>query len=198
MPALNGKISLSRFAERSLAARPELAALLRAPARCVREEIAAALQGAAGDDERALKRRLRRQRQEVLLRVMARDLDGSADLAEVCATMSDLAELQIAAALDWTRARDLVVVAMGKLGGRELNVSSDVDLIFVYPPGLDPEPLERAGRKLIALLSEATEDGVAFRVDMRLRPYGDSGPLASSYEALERSEERRVGKECAD
>jgi glutamate-ammonia-ligase adenylyltransferase len=185
MPALDGKISLSRFAERTLAARPELAAQLRAPAPYARAQMAAALQGAEADDERALKRRLRRLRLEVLLRVMARDLDGSADLAEVCGTMSDLAELEIAAALDWTHARDLVVVAMGKLGGRELNVSSDVDLIFVYPPGLDPEPLERAGRKLIALLSEATEDGFAFRVDMRLRPYGDSGPLASSYEALE-------------
>ena len=145
----------------------------------------AALDGAGGEDEHALKRRLRRLRERVLLRVMARDLAGSADLAEVCAAMSDLAELEIAAALDWTRARDLVVVAMGKLGGRELNVSSDVDLIFVYPSGPDPEPLERAGRKLIALLSEVTEDGFAFRVDMRLRPYGDSGPLASSYEALE-------------
>jgi len=185
MPALNGKISLSRYAERALVARPELAAQLRAPARVARADIAAALQGADGDDEAALKRRLRRLRQEVLLRVMARDLEGSADLGEVCATMSDLAELQIAAALDWTRAHDLVVVAMGKLGGRELNVSSDVDLIFVYPTGPDPEPLERAGRKLIALLSEVTEDGFAFRVDMRLRPYGDSGPLASSYEALE-------------
>ena len=185
MPALDGKLSFSRYAERSLAARPELAAALDAPARCTREEIAAALRGAEGDDEPALKRRLRRLRQEVLLRVMARDLGGSADLAEVCATMSDLAELQIAAALDWTRAPDLVVVAMGKLGGRELNVSSDVDLVFAYPAGADPELLERAGRKLIALLSEITDDGFAFRIDMRLRPYGDSGPLASSYEALE-------------
>jgi len=185
MPALDGKISLSRYAERVLAARPELVAQLHAPARCTRAEIAAALRDTAGDDEPALKRRLRRLRQEVLLRVMARDLEGNADLAEVCDTMSDLAELEIAAALDWTRARELVVVAMGKLGGRELNVSSDIDLIFVYPAGPDPEPLERAGRKLIALLSEATEDGFAFRVDMRLRPYGDSGPLASSYEALE-------------
>ncbi len=185
MPEPIGKIALSRYAERALTARPELAAELGAPARFARDEIAAALAGASDDDERALKRRLRQLRQRVLLRVMARDLEGSADLAEVCATMSDLAELEIAAALDWTRARDLVVVAMGKLGGRELNVSSDIDLIFVYPPGLDPEPLERAGRKLIALLSEATEDGFAFRVDMRLRPYGDSGPLASNYAALE-------------
>jgi glutamate-ammonia-ligase adenylyltransferase len=147
--------------------------------------MAAALAGAEGDDEAGLKRRLRRLRQRVLLRAMARDLDAGASLAEVCGAMSDLAELAIAAALDWTRARDLVVVAMGKLGGRELNVSSDVDLVFAYQTGLDPEPLERAGRQLIRLLSEHTEDGFAFRVDMRLRPYGDSGPLASSFDALE-------------
>jgi len=185
MPEPIGKLGLSRFAERTLAAHPELADELRVPAPFSRADMAAALEGAAAEDEHALKRRLRRLRRRVLLRVMARDLGGSADLAEVCAAMSDLAELEIAAALDWTRARDLVVVAMGKLGGRELNVSSDVDLIFVYPSGLDPEPLERAGRKLIGLLSEVTEDGFAFRVDMRLRPYGDSGPLASSFEALE-------------
>jgi glutamate-ammonia-ligase adenylyltransferase len=147
--------------------------------------MAAALAGAGEDDEAALKRRLRRLRQRVLLRVMARDLDGSAGLAEVCATMSELAELEIAAALAWTGARELVVVAMGKLGGRELNVSSDVDLVFAYPDGSDAEALERAGRKLIRLLSDVTEDGFAFRVDMRLRPYGDSGPLAVSFAALE-------------
>ncbi|MDA1116785.1 MAG: bifunctional [glutamate--ammonia ligase]-adenylyl-L-tyrosine phosphorylase/[glutamate--ammonia-ligase] adenylyltransferase [Proteobacteria bacterium] len=185
MPDPIGKTALSRYAERVLAAHPELAAELHAPGSFSRDEIAAALAGSARDDEPALKRRLRRLRQHVLLRVMARDLEGRADLAEVCATMSDLAELQIAAAQDWTGAQDLVVVAMGKLGGRELNVSSDVDLIFVYPEAEDPQPVERAGRKLIALLSEVTEDGFAFRVDMRLRPYGDSGPIASSFNALE-------------
>jgi [glutamine synthetase] adenylyltransferase / [glutamine synthetase]-adenylyl-L-tyrosine phosphorylase len=185
MPDAIGKIALSRFAARALAAQPELAEELRSPAPFTRADMAAALAGARDDDEGALKRRLRRLRLRVLLRVMARDLAGEADLAEVCGTMSDLAETEIAAALGWTRARDLIVVAMGKLGGRELNVSSDIDLVFVYPGGEDPVPLERAGRKLIALLSEVTEDGFAFRVDMRLRPYGDSGPLASSFEALE-------------
>ncbi len=185
MPDPIGKITLSRYAERVLAAHAELAAELRAPEPFSREEIAAALAGSARDDEPALKCRLRRLRRRVLLRVMARDLDGRADLAEVCATMSDLAELQIAAAQAWTGAQDLVVVAMGKLGGRELNVSSDIDLIFVYPQAEDPQPVERAGRKLIALLSEVTEDGFAFRVDMRLRPYGDSGPIACSFDALE-------------
>jgi len=182
-----GQIGLSRAAARLLSARPELAAELAAPAPFARADMAAALAGAAGDDEAALKRRLRQLRQRVLLRVMARDLGGRADLAEVCATMSDLAELEIAAALDWARAPDLVVVAMGKLGGRELNVSSDVDLVFVHPDpdAAGPERLERAGRTLIRLLSEATEDGFAFRVDMRLRPYGDSGPLVTGFDALE-------------
>ena len=75
---------------------------------------------------------------------------------------------------------------MGKLGGRELNVSSDIDLIFVHPGGLeDQERYERAGRRLIRLLSTVTEDGFVFRVDMALRPYGESGPLACSFDALE-------------
>src|SRR5262249_15820337 len=148
-----------------------------------REEMAAALEGAAADDEAALMRRLRRLRSRVLLRVMARDLCGLADLDEVCGTMSELAEMSIAAAL---QEKALIVVAMGKLGGRELNVSSDIDLVFVHTGGLDDqERWEQAGRRLIRVLGAVTEDGLAFRVDMRLRPYGDSGPLACSLDFLE-------------
>ncbi len=154
--------------------------------------MARALAGAAGDDEPALKARLRRLRQRVFLRVMARDLAGgaagdlSARLSEVCGAMSDLAELEIGAALEWTGEKDLAVVGMGKLGGRELNVSSDVDLVFIHPGELADDPrYQRAGRALIRLLSENTEDGFAFRVDMRLRPYGDSGPLACNLDFLE-------------
>jgi glutamate-ammonia-ligase adenylyltransferase len=185
MSMLPGKLSLSRYAAQALEARPGLAEELRAAGPFARHEMAAALEGARDDDEAALRRRLRRLRQRVLLREMARDLEGRADLAEVCGAMSDLAEVSIAAALDWMGVRELVVVAMGKLGGRELNVSSDIDLVFAYPSGADAEGMERAGRKLIALLSEVTGDGFAFRVDMRLRPYGESGPLASSFDALE-------------
>src|SRR5688572_26816290 len=187
MPDPIGTLSDSRYALRVLAARPELSAELGAehvtPARFSREEMAQALAGAERDDEAALMRRLRRLRERVLLRVMARDLCGLADLEEVCDTMSDLAELAIAAALE---EKDLIVVAMGKLGGRELNVSSDIDLIFVHPGALeDQERYERAGRRLIRLLAAPTEDGLVFRVDMRLRPYGDSGPLACSFDFLE-------------
>jgi len=177
------KVSDSRYAERLLAARPELAREIAAPAPFTRDEMAAALTGAGENGEAALMQRLRRLRQRVLLRVMARDLAGLADLAEVCGTMSDLAELAIAAAL---QEKDLIVVAMGKLGGRELNVSSDIDLVLVHPGGIEAqERYEHAGRRLIRVLAGVTEDGFVFRVDMRLRPYGDSGPLACSFDFLE-------------
>ncbi|HVC12505.1 MAG TPA: bifunctional [glutamate--ammonia ligase]-adenylyl-L-tyrosine phosphorylase/[glutamate--ammonia-ligase] adenylyltransferase, partial [Burkholderiales bacterium] len=209
--ARSSSLAGSRYAEQLLAARPELVAEAVATRPAFRRaEMQAALAGAETDDEEALKRRLRRLRQRVLLREMARDLAGEADLAEVCAAMSDLAELTIALALQWTdarlaaehgtprgasgRAQRLVVVGMGKLGGRELNVSSDIDLVFLYPeegdtdgarPLSNHEYFARLGRKLIALLADATEDGFVFRVDMRLRPYGESGPLVAGYDALE-------------
>ena len=177
------KLADSRYASRVLETHPELGRELSLPAAFTRAEMAAALEGAAADDEAALMRRLRRLRSRVLLRVMARDLCGLADLDEVCGTMSELAELSIAAAL---QERELIVVAMGKLGGRELNVSSDIDLVFVHAGGLDEQARwEQAGRRLIRALGAVTEDGFAFRVDMRLRPYGDSGPLVCSLDFLE-------------
>ena len=184
------KLLLSRYAARLLEARPGLAAELADPAPFGREEMARALAGSRGDDEAALRARLRRLRSRVLLRVMARDLAGRADLAEVCGAMSALAEAEIAAALDWLGQPGLAVVAMGKLGGGELNVSSDIDLVFLRPRGSNggdaaAEGYERAARALIRLLSEATEDGFAFGVDMRLRPYGDSGPLVCDADFLE-------------
>ena len=197
MPDPIRKIALSRYAverlaaDSSLAPEVDLTGAARAPFSAA--EMARALEGARGDDEAALKRRLRRLRQRVLLRTMARDLAGGVDdpvrLAEVCETTSELAEQAIRAALDWLGDGELVVVAMGKLGGRELNVSSDIDLVFVHP-GLDgnsadPQALERTGRRLIALLNDVTEDGFAFRVDMRLRPFGNSGALVSGFDALE-------------
>jgi glutamate-ammonia-ligase adenylyltransferase len=187
MPEPIQEIAHSRYAARLLAARPELAAELAAAAPFGRAEMAQALAGAAAADEAALKCRLRRLRQRVLLRVMARDLAGRASLEEVCGTMSDLAELSLQTSLEFLHCEDLVVVGMGKLGGRELNVSSDIDLVFLYSGSHDAaERYERAGRRLIQLLSGPTEDGFVFRVDMRLRPYGASGPLVSSFDALDR------------
>jgi [glutamine synthetase] adenylyltransferase / [glutamine synthetase]-adenylyl-L-tyrosine phosphorylase len=154
---------------------------------------------------------LRQLRQRVYLHVLLRDLTGRADLNEVCTTMTRLAENAIAAAVDAHSnalaaihgeplgadsgaPEQLIVVAMGKLGGGELNVSSDVDLVFVYPEDGDtrgPKVLanqdffDRLGRRVIAALAEPSPEGYVFRTDLRLRPYGDAGPLASSFAALE-------------
>ena len=186
MPEPIQEIADSRAALALLAASPERADELVHREAFTREEMAGALAGAGSDDEPALKRRLRRLRARVLLRVMARDLSGRATLEEVCAAMSDLAELSIAAVLAHLKCPDLVVVGMGKLGGRELNVSSDIDLVFLYAGTPESGPrFERAGQRLIQILSERTEDGFVFRVDMRLRPYGSSGPLACSFDALD-------------
>src|SRR5258706_9450502 len=101
MPDLIRKTALSRYASRLLAARPELGAELTATQAFSGEEIVGALAGTLQDDEEAIKRRLRRLRQRVLLRVMARDLDGAAELGEVCETMSALADGSIGCALGW-------------------------------------------------------------------------------------------------
>ena len=184
MPEPIQKIALSRHAARVLAAHPELGAELAEPAAFPREQMQAALEGAG--DEADLMRRLRRLRTRVLLRLMARDLSDRASLEEVCATISDLAEICVTKCLAWLGEPELIVLGMGKLGGRELNVSSDIDLVFVFPGSMEAqERFERAGRRLIRLLSHATEDGFVFRVDMRLRPYGDSGPLACSFDFLD-------------
>ncbi len=205
----------SRFARRLAQAQPEMFAAESAAIDKVFDANAMraflALQPAAHEAE--LKRALRRLRQRVMLRVLLRDLSGRAPLAEVVASMSDLAEVSLGYALGrlsralelqhgtpmaLRKRQELIVVGMGKLGGRELNVSSDIDLIFVYPEEGETvsaasgartlsnhEYFTRLGRKLINAIADITEDGQVFRVDMRLRPNGDSGPLACSYDALE-------------
>ncbi len=171
----------------------------------------AILDGCAIGDETALKKALRVLRRQVMLRLIVRDLAGLADLREVMGTATLLAEVTTRFALSridgWLRKQygppvgeesgaeqDLVVVGMGKLGGGELNVSSDIDLIFAYPEeGETAGPRKTSnheyfallGKKLIGALNEATPDGFVFRVDMRLRPYGDSGPLVGSFSMLE-------------
>src|SRR5260221_9007656 len=93
--------SISRFAAHVLAVRPVLGKELHEPAAFTRAEMAAALEGAKADDEAAFKRRLRRLGGREVLRVMGRELNADAPLEEVRGTMSDLAELSIATALDW-------------------------------------------------------------------------------------------------
>ena len=88
----------------------------------------------------------------------------------------------------------LVVIALGKLGAGELNLSSDVDLIFAYPQAGETRSAARTnqqffmrlGQRLIQVLDTVTADGFVFRVDMRLRPFGDSGALVLSFDQIER------------
>lgn len=155
---------------------------------------------------------LRRFRQRHMLRIVWRDFCRLADTRETVRDMSLLAEACIAEALaisqaalerrfgvprgrDSGLAQQLIVLAMGKLGAGELNVSSDIDLIFAYPERgetdseaksiSNEEFFTRVGRAVIGLLDQVTAEGFVFRVDMRLRPYGDSGALVHNFAALE-------------
>jgi [glutamine synthetase] adenylyltransferase / [glutamine synthetase]-adenylyl-L-tyrosine phosphorylase len=203
----------SRYARRLLDSDNELLPWLQKnfSQPCSAEEMKAWLDAMPAADEAALSRTLRLLRRRVMLKLLARDLGGLAGLDEVMATMTALAELavrraQACAMQSLVRQygqptgaasgipQEMLVIGMGKLGGGELNVSSDIDLIFVYPEdGETSGPrtignhdfFTRLGRRLIAMISELTADGQVFRVDMRLRPYGDSGPLVMSFAALE-------------
>ncbi|MDA8127465.1 MAG: bifunctional [glutamate--ammonia ligase]-adenylyl-L-tyrosine phosphorylase/[glutamate--ammonia-ligase] adenylyltransferase [Betaproteobacteria bacterium] len=215
-PALARLARCSRYGRRLLSAQPQLAETLANAFE--RPFDRAAMQAFLAEppcaDEAALHQRLRQLRQRVWLVATARDLSGEAGVAEVVATWSTLAEVCIAAALDFHHAalaarhgeprgehgmpQRMVVVGMGKLGGGELNVSSDIDLIYLYPeegetapddPAVKPisnhEFFVRLGRRLTAALGENTADGYVFRVDLRLRPWGESGPFAMGYAMLE-------------
>jgi glutamate-ammonia-ligase adenylyltransferase len=203
-PAFERTLRLSRYVARVASARPAVVdELERRDARAfTRDEMRAFL---AGDPE-GLETRLRSLRERVMVSLAHRDLNGLASLDEVFATMTALADESICAAANEAHraaasvhgepagGARLIVAALGKLGGEELNVSSDVDLVFLYGadgrsdgarPVTHHEFFAAVGQKLIALLSEITADGQAFRVDMRLRPFGDSGPLAASLSSLE-------------
>lgn len=81
---------------------------------------------------------------------------------------------------------DLVIIALGKLGGGELNFSSDIDIMFAYPEnGINEDFFTKLCKKLLAVISKITEDGFIFRTDTRLRPYGASGPIVMSFAAME-------------
>jgi [glutamine synthetase] adenylyltransferase / [glutamine synthetase]-adenylyl-L-tyrosine phosphorylase len=146
----------------------------------------------------------------VILHLAERQARGLGASAEAGIVMTDFAEIACQRALmalsdnladPYGRPTDengvaqgLLVIGMGKLGGAELNVSSDIDLVFVYPEagqtnGLrsisNAEYFDKLGRALIRLLDANTADGFVFRVDMRLRPHGDAGPMALSLDSLE-------------
>ena len=153
---------------------------------------------------------LRQFRHIEMARIAWRDFAGWSDIEANLADLSALADGAIRAALAYAETRlaprfgrpmdadgspeALLILAMGKLGGGELNFSSDVDLVLLYPDSVTfgehgktrpEEYFRRLGQLLIKLLEQATADGLAFRVDTRLRPFGSSGPLAVSVPALE-------------
>ena len=161
-------------------------------------------------DMQGLQRTLRRLRNRWQLWVVWRHLLGLASLRETTKSLSFLADALIGAALQvvegWEVARNgapaaaesgaiqrLFVLALGKLGARELNLSSDVDLVFGYAaPGQTPSGVScqkffvRVAQRLIEVLHSVTEDGLVFRVDMRLRPYGLGGALTMHCAAMEK------------
>ncbi len=176
-------------------------------------QIATSLSGLLAEvgDEAGLSKHLRQFRQREMLRIIWRDLAGWADLSETMRDLSRLADTCVEHALQklyqWQcvsfgkpyseqgEAQQLVVISMGKLGADELNLSSDIDLIFAYPEEgetrkgarciSNSEFFQKLGQKLVNTLSKQTEDGFVFRVDMRLRPFGASGPLVCSFNAME-------------
>jgi glutamate-ammonia-ligase adenylyltransferase len=175
-----------------------------------RQAMEQALSNLQGLDDHALKQHLRRLRQAVMAKLISRELAGLATLQEVMHTISDLAEISLSSALAWVsqpdarygqpigeesgQVQELIIVGMGKLGGRELNVSSDIDLIFIFPEDgqtTGPRKISNSeyfaliSKRLISLIGDISDDGFVFRVDMRLRPFGSVGPLACSFDSLE-------------
>ena len=169
-------------------------------------------------DGRPLACALRVARQLVLERLVVLDVEQAAPLADITQTMTLLAEATLEIALAAARAEqdqrsgppldgagrviDFWIIGMGKLGARELNVSSDIDLVYVYeedghtagapglvggsPPGISAhEYFSAVAKRLYALIGESTDDGFVFRVDLALRPNGNSGPPVVSLAMLE-------------
>ncbi|GGY66817.1 bifunctional [glutamate--ammonia ligase]-adenylyl-L-tyrosine phosphorylase/[glutamate--ammonia-ligase] adenylyltransferase [Pseudoduganella albidiflava] len=217
MPSQVSEVSSSRFYQRWLAAAPDRQAkidsLVQQPLDSA--DLAALLAVEREGGALPAVRGMRRLRNLLIAGLIRRDLEGLADLNEVVTAVTRLADFAIRthlAELDAEMraahgvptgaesgvAQELIVLAMGKQGGFELNVSSDIDLIFVYPEDGDTVPTApgqrvlsnheyfvRLGKKLIAAIAEITEDGFTFRVDMALRPNGGSGPLAASLGMVE-------------
>jgi glutamate-ammonia-ligase adenylyltransferase len=164
------------------------------------------------NDEEKLMTCLRRCRQREMVRIAWRDLAGWADLAETMAALSDFADACLGQTLNvlyqWQcdqfgiptaedgSAQSLVILGLGKLGAGELNFSSDVDLIFAYPRNGNTrgtrsslsnlEFFSRLCRRFIKVIGQSTADGLVFRVDLRLRPFGESGPLVMDFTGMER------------
>ena len=162
-------------------------------------------------DELALMKVLRLFRRYILVRLEWSQLTQTSNDEQILLQLTQLAEVIIITARDWLyelsckewgtpcnlqgQAQPLLILGMGKLGGGELNFSSDIDLIFTYPEHGQTQGgrreldnavfFTRLGQRLIKTLDQITEDGFVYRVDMRLRPLGDGGPLVLSFSAME-------------
>lgn len=176
----------------------------------LRQALLTELDGVDNDDD--LAKVLRQFRQRVMVGIIWRDLNRLVDVWATTAELSELADACIQVALDFfyqqlstshglpignesQQPQPMLVLGMGKLGAWELNLSSDIDLIFAFPESgntqsekrsiSNQEFFNRLGQKLIKALDAPTVDGFVFRVDMRLRPYGQSGPLVCNFASLE-------------
>jgi len=173
-------------------------------------ELESILQSTAANNDTAIMQALRLFRQKHMLRIAWRDLANLASTKQTLQNLTDLAEACVDITLEFLHQNlseqagmpcdangnelRLVVLGMGKLGGYELNFSSDIDLIFAFAeegetqgkrPIANSQFFTRLGQRFIKILNEITKDGFVFRVDMRLRPYGDSGPLVMSFSGME-------------
>lgn len=208
-------LTFSDFVQGSVAAYPEwLTALESEPPQAEEwQSYPAWLQQALADvsDEASLMRELRLFRRRIMVRIAWAQALRRVPEESTLKQLSALAETLIVSARDWLydaccrewgtpcsadgTPQPLLILGMGKLGGFELNFSSDIDLIFSWPENgatrggrreLDnAQFFTRLGQRLIKVLDQPTQDGFVYRVDMRLRPFGDSGPLVLSFAALE-------------
>lgn len=207
--------TFSDFVQQSLTAHPEwLASLESEPPQADEwRQYAGWLQAELAEvyDEAALMRALRLFRRRIMVRIAWSQTLSQVSEEDTLQQLSHLAETLIVSARNWLYdaccrewgtpcsadgvPQPLLILGMGKLGGGELNFSSDIDLIFAWPEHgstqggrreLDnAQFFTRLGQRLIKVLDQPTQDGFVYRVDMRLRPFGDSGPLVLSFAALE-------------
>ena len=212
---LMNAISMSSFVKRTLLSQPELLNQWfehsPSPQDCKHytERLAQALQNVQDEAQLGKELRLFRHREMATLSFIQSNKLASVEF--VFQALSDLAEAIILQARDWLYQRccveygvpmnslnepqELLILGMGKLGGWELNFSSDIDLIFVYPDVGETvggrkavensKFFTRLGQRLIRALDEVTAEGFAYRTDMRLRPFGDSGALVLSFASME-------------
>ncbi len=211
----NRGLEFSPFLDQLVTRHPDWLETLQANGRLDNVSPPSARRLAVDIEKSGLDSALRQFRNQEMLRLIWRDLNELAPVDEILADLSTLADVCLQASVKFhTRAYEekhgiprspegqaqkLIVIGLGKLGGGELNLSSDVDIVFCYPDrgvcdgrrGMANEQFfTRLARSVIKSLSTITADGFCFRVDTRLRPFGDSGPLVSSFAALEQYYQR--------